>query len=715
MVSNKKLIVGLLASMLPLFSMAVAGIDTRYPVAIIARANTAADQQAINEIMPNQKLQLLVLLNLKREGIVSNAFQLSDFTLESFKADLAQLKALQWPIGTKADSDATEPVDGGNGTLGPINPGNYSLRGIEYATNLTKLSISVNYGYGHRFYHNDITDLSPLKNLTKLTYIDLVGNRISDISPIAELPNVTTLYINENCITNLNVLNAKQYTNGFNYLNQVVVLPAVDLPDNSYTWQAPFKNALPQNTETTNIKPYQPYDPKWIGTGTTASGFPVEASSPYQHIQVFRNGIFGKNVPPGKATINGDDIDYSGLAPQIQPSMDTTDPWGSSATVVRNPDTYYMIGQYRYFLGNNESNPFPVLTYFLPYTITPRVAKSVTVNYVDEQGNQIHAPQTITGSLGQAFDLSTSQYKLAIAGYTFKGYEPAAVGTISDQAQTFRLIYTKNAIPENPTGEMTTTESGTQPTVSSQPQIPLTPAQLGETTTQGAAATKTAVYALKKIYLYQNADFKKSERKVGYVKKPRVFRPMFVIDGVQYSKAGRLRYQVRDVNHDSSSAGMTGLITANAKYVRPVYYQTSHSRLTVINPKGINAYQDQNLTRKVKHFKQGQVLKVKGIVKHRLTTRYRLADGNYITGNRKLVQMGRQKMPKQVVVKRPINRYQDANLTKRNGSFKKGSRIKVTGYTYSHPTSLSQSGTKRLQVAGGYMTANKQFVKVTYK
>lgn len=688
-----------------------ATIITSTPTVTIAQADSITDQQAINDIMPNQKLQQLVLLNLKHEGIVPDSFQLGDFTLESFKADLAELKDLEWPAaGTTAENNATEPVDGGNGALGLVNPGNYSLKGIEYATNLTKLSISVNYSYGHHFYNNDITDISPLKGLTKLTYIDLGGNRISDISPIAALPNVKTLYINDNCITNLNVLNAKQYTDGFNYLNQIVVLPAKDLPSNSYTWKAPFKEALPQNAETTDIKPFQPYDPKWIATGTTASGFPLETTSPYQHVQVFRNGIYGKNVAPGKAAVNGDDIDYSGLAPQIQPSMDNTDPWGSSATVVHNPYTYYMIAQYRYFPGNNVNYPFPVLTYFLPYTITPPVAKSVTVTYVDEQGNQIHTPQTITGSIGQPFDLSASQYKLPIAGYTFKNYEPGQTGTISDQSQTFKLVYSKNVIPDNPTGTITPGES-VETTQPNQTQGP-TQSQPTETTTQEATVTPTAVYALKKIYLYKNVNFKKAERKASYVKKPRIFRPMFVIDGVRYSKAGRLRYWVRDVNHDSKNAGKTGYITANAKYVRSVYYQANHSHLTVVNPKGVNAYKNRNLTKKVKRYKQGQVLKMTGFVDHRLTTRYQLADGNYITGNRKLVQMGQLKMPKRVVVKQAINRYQDANLTKRNGSCKKGTSLKVNGYTYSHEASFTQAGTKRLLVKGGYITANTQFVRI---
>lgn len=709
---KKMLAVASLSLMPLLFSFMSSANIASNPLTITAQANTAADQQAINDLMPNQKLQQLVLLNMKYQGIVNQNVQMTDFTLATFKDDLAQLTSLDWPIGTQEETNALDPVDGGNGVIGPANPGNYSLKGVEDATNLTKFSISVNYGYGHQFMRNDITDISPLKNLTKLEYLNLVGNRVADISPIAKLPNLKTLYINDNCIYNLNVLNAKQYTGGFNYLNQVVVLPAVDLSSNSYTWEAPFKDALPQNTETTTIKPFQPYDPKWIGTGTKASGFQAETTSPYQHIQVFRSGVFNRDGTEGSAKVVGDDIDYQGLAPQIQPSADDTDPWGTTAAVIHNPYTYYMIAQYRYFPGGGTYS-YPVMTYFKPYTITPLVAKPVTVDYVDEQGNTIHAAQTITGSIDQAFDLSTSQYQLSIPGYTFKAYEPAQTGKISDQSQTFKLVYTKNPSPVNPVNPDTPTE----PIAPSQPVIPTTPTKPEESTTsEPASVEQTVVYSLKKVYLYKTVNFKKSERIVGYAKKPRVFRPMFVVTGYRYSKAGNLRYQVRDVNHESKRAGKTGFITANAKYVRPVYYQSKQSVITVISPTGVKEYRNRNLTSTVRHYPQGQVVKVGDLVTHNLTRRYLvLADGNYITSNRKLVQLGRVKMPKRITVKQPINRYRDANFTKRNGSYKQGTKLTVKGYTYSHATSLTKSGTKRLVVSGGYVTANKQFVKIYYK
>ncbi|WP_369440999.1 hypothetical protein [Lentilactobacillus parafarraginis] len=43
---------------------------------------------------------------------------------------------------------------------------------------------------------------------------------------------------------------------------------------------------------------------------------------------------------------------------------------------------------------------------------------------------------------------------------------------------------------------------------------------------------------MKKIYLYKNDVFKQNERLAGYVSKPRVYRPMFVVTDYAYSKTG---------------------------------------------------------------------------------------------------------------------------------------------------------------------------------
>lgn len=186
---------------------------------------------------------------------------------------------------------------------------------------------------------------------------------------------------------------------------------------------------------------------------------------------------------------------------------------------------------------------------------------------------------------------------------------------------------------------------------------------------------------------------------------------MFVVTGYKRAANGALRYRVRDVNHTSKTNGKTGYITASQKYVRPVYYATKHSTVTVINPRGVNAYRKANLTKKARSYRQGTVLHVKRIVTHNLTTRYVLTNGDYITANRKLVNMGRHKQVKSVKTKRALNQYSSANFTKKNHVIAKNRTLKVYGYDYSQKNSVTKHGALRYRVAGGYITANTKYVR----
>ncbi|WP_413517151.1 MucBP domain-containing protein [Carnobacterium maltaromaticum] len=82
------------------------------------------------------------------------------------------------------------------------------------------------------------------------------------------------------------------------------------------------------------------------------------------------------------------------------------------------------------------------------YTKDPIQAKDVTVKYVNQEGIEIHAPQTISGNIGEDFDATTEVFKLAIAGYTLdeNNLPTNGVGQLSDQAQEVRYVYTKDPI-----------------------------------------------------------------------------------------------------------------------------------------------------------------------------------------------------------------------------------------------------------------------------
>ena len=62
------------------------------------------------------------------------------------------------------------------------------LTGLEYATNLTRLSL----------WGNSISDLTPLAKLTELRRVDLAGNDVADISPLANLTQLEVLNLGWN-------------------------------------------------------------------------------------------------------------------------------------------------------------------------------------------------------------------------------------------------------------------------------------------------------------------------------------------------------------------------------------------------------------------------------------------------------------------------------------------------------------------------------------
>jgi len=224
----------------------------------------------------------------------------------------------------------------------------------------------------------------------------------------------------------------------------------------------------------------------------------------------------------------------------------------------------------------------------------------------------------------------------------------------------------------------------------------------------GGVPEGTVVTAIRKIGLYTDTNFKRTTRQHYYRRQPRVYRPMFKVTGYARSVHGTPRYLVKDVNHHSKTAGKTGYITANRKFVTPTYYRQAAKRVTVINPRGVNAYRQRGLMGKVAHYRQGQTLRVKKLVKHNLTTRYVLTNGRYITANKKLVQNGRVTMPKKLKAKTAINRYRDVNFTRRQKHYRKGTTLTVKGWDF------SANGTKRYRVAHGYVTANRHFIKTIH-
>lgn len=329
----------------------------------------------------------------------------------------------------------------------------------------------------------------------------------------------------------------------------------------------------------------------------------------------------------------------------------------------------------------NFGTPDPVIPDPTP-TPTPAKSQPVTVTYVDDQGKTLAPSKTLTGDL----DATYQSDALNIAGYKLSKTPANATGKFTSDTQTVTYVYTKQG----------TLQSGSA-------------ADTIETTT--LAPKGAVVYATKKVGLYKTATFSKKNLKRWYVKKSRTNRPMFVVTGYATSKNGVKRYRVKDVNHHSKTAGKTGYLTTNNAYTTTVYYATKHKTVTVINPTGVNSYAKKTLTGKKTHYRQGQTLTVKKVVTNKLTTRFVLKNGRYLTANKKLVQAGKVTMPRQIKTTHAINRYSNVKLTKQNRHLKKGTKLAVRGWAYSNTNNFSKHDTLRYHVAGGYITANQHLVK----
>ena len=260
--------------------------------------------------------------------------------------------------------------------------------------------------------------------------------------------------------------------------------------------------------------------------------------------------------------------------------------------------------------------------------------------------------------------------------------------------------------PEKPINPGTPVVPDT-PGISQQPVLPVTPDFNVAVSQQDQPVAQKRVIAIKKIGFYRTPTFTKQSRMVWFKRQPQMKQPQFKVLGNATSKQGNPRYRVRDVNRYSSTYRQVGYITTRSDYVQSAYYAHSGQTgvVTVINPKGVNGCQRVMLSGKIQHYRQGQQLNVKRVTRQGQTTRFQLTNGQFITGNKQLVQVGKRWIPRRVTVRRHINRYSTVNFKHRNGRYPVRRVLKVLGWNY------TQNGTLRYRVAGGYITANPTYVR----
>lgn len=361
---------------------------------------------------------------------------------------------------------------------------------------------------------------------------------------------------------------------------------------------------------------------------------------------------------------------------------------------------------------DNNGNPFSLPINFSDlengglHVVYQPIKVTVPVYYLDDSGQTIATAQQVPGNYQDPFtaaDLTGLQQ--TIPGYQFSNVrlasgEALTLPTVLGELQTgLYLIYTVDNTNVVPPETPDTTPPAGNPGDIIPEKVPV-----------------KVIYAMKEISLHTTPNFTNDNIVMTYVKKPRIYRPRFmVIDTVRDSQ-NRLRYLVRDINSKSDTYSLMGYITANPEDVRSAYYHIVPTTITVINPKGINGYKNTDLTGKVTHYRQGTVLKIARILKDKTATRFVLTNGQIVTASKLLVKMGTIPQPKRATKLKALNRYGDLDLTTKLEHFKKVTpkSFGILNWDYSDGYNYHVKSLKRYKIDNGYITAYSKLVKSDY-
>lgn len=201
----------------------------------------------------------------------------------------------------------------------------------------------------------------------------------------------------------------------------------------------------------------EPYDASNEEYKLTIDGYTLDETKLPEN----RKGVFGETaqtvayiytknpIPAADITVKYVDTEGNGIHDSQTISGNVGDSYDASTDQYKLSIDDYTLDESQ--LPENSKGVFnetaQTVTYI--YTKKPVPAADVTVEYVNTEGNEIHASQTISGNVGDSYDANTKNYQLVIEGYTLDESQlPENLkGVFSETAQTVTYIYTKNPIP----------------------------------------------------------------------------------------------------------------------------------------------------------------------------------------------------------------------------------------------------------------------------
>ncbi len=210
------------------------------------------------------------------------------------------------------------------------------------------------------------------------------------------------------------------------------------------------------------------------------------------------------------------------------------------------------------------------------------------------------------------------------------------------------------------------------------------------------------ITALTACNIYTSTSFKDSTKTGNKVAKGSAV----AVSGMAYSSNGTPRLKVSG-----------GYITANKAYVKQYklsdqYYTSNPGTVTALT--ACNIYTSttfKDSTKTGNKVAKGLTITVNGIAYTSAGTPRLKVSGGYVTANRKYVNQYYTSNPGRVTALTACNIYTSTTFndsTKTGNKVVKGATVTVTGIAY------TDSGTPRLKVDGGYMTANVAYVNQYY-
>ncbi|PZF90864.1 hypothetical protein C1903_01535 [Listeria ivanovii] len=442
--------------------------------------------QAVGITAPDGDLSYIAQMS----SLVYLQINTSSFKRTAGLEGLTSLSNFQWTNNGQADSGSGSGNEMGD-SFDPRTAYDFSF--VPNNTALKYLEIEGVYSVDPKY--------SFLSYLPNLEHLNITISNMNDVSSLAKLDKLTYLNVNSNYISDISPLKNHSIYNNISASNQVVVLPGKDVyAGDSLTIDKPIKPdssameyTLPANPVTTIagdtivmsnvindcIVNYRLYNYETGENDISTPGVMMD----FKSTELTAGEFSGQIIQPinvkapavDAAPVTVKYVDESGtkLADDTVLNGKVDETYTTTAKTIEN----YQLKE----TPANQTGTFTSEPQTVTYVYTLNDGAPVTVNYLDENGQNIAPSDTLIGKIGIAYQTSEK----TIDGYKLTKTPTNASGVFGVDAQTVTYEYEKetNIDPINPVDPVDPTDpanpinpiSPADPVKPSDPTNPLNP------------------------------------------------------------------------------------------------------------------------------------------------------------------------------------------------------------------------------------------------